>query len=288
MRRYLKKRKQLQDEAKDGFTLIEVMLVLGIGGLMLVGLIGGSFAAIARQRYNDSVQGVAEFIRTMYNEVINPETLNYNDGIFVGGNSKDQAILGKIIVFGHDGSNVIQYATLVGNASIDRGTSRPFLEEITDNDAGAKLSIFCGDESKNIPSSVQTYTPLWEAELQQANGMPNGAEFPNEFAGTMIIARTPTSSAVHTIFSPEQTYDLEGDCRQSSTRLATKLKEQHDGDISYPEAFGLSDPVGICVVSDNSRVYREVRIAADGRNTSAVWLRSTDDPDKENRCEVER
>lgn len=85
------------------------------------------------------------------------------------------------------------------------------MEEITDNDdAGAKLSIFCGDESKNIPSSVQTYTPLWEAELQQANGMPNGAEFPNEFAGTMIIARTPTSSAVHTIFSPEQTYDLEG------------------------------------------------------------------------------
>ena len=54
---------------KSGFTIIEVTLVLAITGMLFVGIIAGSGLNIARQRYNDSVQNFAEFLRTVYSEV---------------------------------------------------------------------------------------------------------------------------------------------------------------------------------------------------------------------------
>lgn len=49
------------EEVKRGFTIIEVMLVLAITGLMLVGVIAGTYSSIATQRYNDSVRSFSEF-----------------------------------------------------------------------------------------------------------------------------------------------------------------------------------------------------------------------------------
>ena len=58
---------------KKGFTILEVMLFLAITGLMLIGVIGGTYSAIASQRYTDSVRSFAEFLRQTYAEVISPE-----------------------------------------------------------------------------------------------------------------------------------------------------------------------------------------------------------------------
>ena len=84
------KTKQLP-ETKKGFTLIEVMLVLGLTGLLIVGMLGGTFTAIAHQRYNDSVRSFAEYLRTVYGEVLSPESLG-------AGNSMSEAVFGKILV----------------------------------------------------------------------------------------------------------------------------------------------------------------------------------------------
>lgn len=56
-----------------GFTIIEVMIFLAISGLLVIGLLAGTSASISRQRYNDSVQDIADFLRAEYSSVINPE-----------------------------------------------------------------------------------------------------------------------------------------------------------------------------------------------------------------------
>lgn len=283
---------------KKGFTLIEVTLVLAIAGMMLIGLISSSFSTIARQRYNDSVRGYAEFLRSMYNEVINPESLgnaqNPGDDLVVG-NSTTQAILGKILVFGlNDDYSTVYTATLLGNSDINRGTGRTFLEEITDTSIdGTNTSIFCGDRDEDPrPSSVSSYKLLWEAHLQEANDAALDTHFTDPFVGTMIIARTPTSATVHTAFAKDVVFDLAENCRGENNNANEEFREalnrQHENiekGRHSDEDFDIYNHTSMCVVSDNSSVYREVQVAADGRNTSAIWVRPTDDG--ENKCERE-
>lgn len=265
--------------SKKGFTIIEVSLVLAITGLMLIGVLGSTYFSIASQRYNDSLRGFADYMRSMYAEALSPESITENEGTTIG-NSTDQAILGKVIVFGVNGEDVVYSATLVGSADIHKSTGQSFLSEITDTDV-TKPAIFCGDPANDRPSSVQSYTPLWEAQLAQATGVPTGAEYDDPFVGTMIIARTPTSGTIHTAFASGKTYDFANDCASENAKFQMDLNEQHNGFATY---YRIDEPTGICVTSDSLRVHREVRIAADGRNASAVWLRQDDE---ENACRPE-
>lgn len=266
-------------EVKKGFTIIEVSLVLAITGLMLIGVLGGTYLSISSQRYNDSLRNFAEYMRSIYAEALSPASITENEGTMIG-NSTDQAILGKVVVFGVNGESTVYSATLVGSADIQKSTSQSFLSEITDTDT-TKTSVFCGDASSDRPSSVQSYTPLWEAQLAQATGVPTGAKYKDQFVGTMIIARTPTSATIHTAFAPGKTYDFANDCVSENAKFQMDLSEQHNGFSVY---YQINEPVGICVISDSIRVHREVRIAADGRNASAVWLRPDDE---ENACRPE-
>lgn len=55
---------------QPGFTIIEVVLFLAVSGLLAVGLMVGTGAAIQRQQYRDSVQSYANFLRDQYARVI--------------------------------------------------------------------------------------------------------------------------------------------------------------------------------------------------------------------------
>ena len=65
---------------RRGFTIIEVMLFLAISGFLLIGLMVGVTTTVARQRYNDSVQDLAEFLRSIYSEVINIQNPRQGSG----------------------------------------------------------------------------------------------------------------------------------------------------------------------------------------------------------------
>lgn len=282
--------------APQGFTLVEVMLVLGIAGLMLVGLIGGTFASIARQRYNDTMNDFVEYLTRIYSEVASPKS-------FGSGNSLTEAILGKVLVFGYDYGNAddnrsVFSATLIGNANGGFSDNADFLTEIMSANTDARL--FCGNAEQG--TSVQQYTPLWQAELKQANDIPDypgfyTARYDQPFRGTIIIARTPSSSAVHTIYAPgaEFTYNLKYGCTPeddsaNSQTSASGFRYHIEQQRNWPDVnkyYRISDATGICIKSDNSAVSREVRIAADGRNASAIWLRDTDSTDDGgNKCQL--
>ncbi|MBQ2695231.1 prepilin-type N-terminal cleavage/methylation domain-containing protein [Candidatus Saccharibacteria bacterium] len=88
-----------------GFTLIEVALFLALTGVLFVGIAVGTQNTITEQRYNDSVQNFAEFLRGIYSEVSNPQSIS-------AGRSETTAIYGKLVVFGED-------AGLDGNEILD-------------------------------------------------------------------------------------------------------------------------------------------------------------------------
>lgn len=56
---------------QGGFTIIEVILFLGISGLLTISLLIGISTAIQRQQYKDSVQSFANYLRGQYSAVIN-------------------------------------------------------------------------------------------------------------------------------------------------------------------------------------------------------------------------
>lgn len=258
-------------DAKKGFTLIEVMLVLGLTGLLIVGMLGGTFTAIAHQRYNDSVRSFAEYLRTVYGEVLSPESLGL-------GNSMNEAVFGKVLVFGYnyadspDDTRSVYSATLIGDADIPVSIDGDFMDEL----AYVHAHLYCG--ATNSVSTQDYYRPLWEAELAKANNTHSN----EPFVGTVIIARSPTSGTVHTYFSDTLTYDLRDACTAENQNASGVLRT----DIQDRRDQFRQEAVGFCIKSDNAAVYREVRLAEDGRNTSAVSILDTDSdvPGEENRC----
>lgn len=263
---------------KKGFTILEVMLFLAITGLMLIGVIGGTYSAIASQRYTDSVRSFAEFLRQTYAEVISPETLKEQ-----GGNDNNLAIYGKAIIFGADGENKddkdnrVYTATLVGSADL-KGTQATTSSDLVKALADVNLEFFCGDSSR-AASSVSSYTPLWQAKIMAPKSDdPLVGEEKQDFKGTVLIARTPGSGAIHTFYAPDYVPEnIVSDCNSynSSTDLKGLTKQLSEKKFKYKT-------IDFCIkedqTSNNSRM-RDVRLAADGRNTSAISLIDLDGED---------
>lgn len=258
---------------KAGFTLVEVMLALAVTGAMLIGLIGGTFVTIAQQRYNDSLQGFAEYLSGIYDEVLSPISQG-------AGNSKDQAILGKVLVFGHsyegsaDDTRSVYSATLVGSADIFRTSSRSFIEELGNPEA--KVSLVCGregsTEDEKHDTTVQAYVPLWEAWLAGA-----GDNKGKPLVGTLIIARTPTSGSIHTIYAFDDniTYNLKDGCTPSDDSANTEFQQRLQDPV-LRQVYKNDNDLKICVQSENTSVPREVDLIADGNNNSAVRILNAD------------
>lgn len=248
------------EKTKPGFTIIEVMLVLAITGLMLVGVIAGTYSSIATQRYNDSVRSFSEFLRQVFAEVISPQSLGE-------GNSDHEAVYGKVAVFGltDSGDNTVYTATLVGKVNPPRGETN-FIDELRQVDA----TLFCGSDVDGKASTLDEYIPMWEAEIKNTSNA--------RLKGTLIIARSPASGVVHTVFSSKVAPNIKESCRPGDGSAANSFKTALKDDSSeFKEA-----EVDFCIVSDNSRIVRDIRLAADGHNSSAVSLIPADGED--NKC----
>jgi prepilin-type N-terminal cleavage/methylation domain-containing protein len=66
-------------KTRKGFTIIEVSLVLAISALIAVGMMNGVTTSIARQRYNDSVNDVVDYLRSAYSEAANVQNFRESD-----------------------------------------------------------------------------------------------------------------------------------------------------------------------------------------------------------------
>lgn len=252
-------------ESQKGFTVIEVMLFLAITGLMLVGALGGTYASISRQRYNDSVRSFAEFLRRVYSEVLSPASLNL-------GNSDNYAIYGKIIVFGLDANpgspqedqSTVYTATLVGDADASAAANvGSFMGELAEVNA----KLYCGGESlpgaTSTVSTLSSYKPEWGAEID------NDSNPKSIFKGTVIIARSPSSGAVRSAYT-QQTFNINTGCHpEDNTASGAFAKEVQD---NY-SAFDMNSKLKFCVdLPGTVSAMRGVQLDLGGRNTSAVSI----------------
>lgn len=249
------------ENSKQGFTIIEVMLVLAITGLMLVGVIAGTYSSIATQRYNDSVRSFSEFLRQVFAEVISPQSLSE-------GNSDKEAIYGKVVVFGinagtdnttgSETADTVYTATLVGGTHPPRNESE-FISELgyidpKDSNKSVAAHLFCGDGA-NKASTLDEYIPMWEAKINNTSNQT--------LKGTLIIARSPSSGTVHTAFT-NTVYNIKDNCTAASNSLA------HD--LQTNQAQFVQEELDFCIVSYNSRIVRDIRLGADGHNSSDINL----------------
>ena len=264
---------------RQGFTIIEVMLFFGISSFLIVGLMVGTSATIARHRYNDSVQDLAEFFRREYSTVVNPEnsrntTITDNvicpEELVAGTDADDGAhrgrsgclIYGRLIVIGETDSNTIYSYDVIGkqvdNPLLSLGAA---LKE-------ASISVIAHTDSSRptlcFPVGQLTYSMQWLARAETTDPTPA----PNARASILIL-RSPTNGTVNTLY-----YQGVINVQNASGR-SCGAGELLANDI-IDEFIATNIDVDLCIGSDDvfalSGRRRNVRIARGGRNGSAVKI----------------
>ena len=236
-----------------GFTIIEVMIVLAIVGLLLMMIVPGRIAAVRTQRYNDSVNDYAEFLKNIYNTVVNFENgrnmtssiCSSSGGTVAIGKSKC-AFYGKLIHF--DGSETVRVYDIMGSA-----------------DDGGEFQQ-CLDQS-------YTYLPPWGAIAETTSNTHT------PFQGVIKITRSYDTGTITTSVKTGNIFD-------PTTHCGTTIEPSRN--LNNP-SFGFSSAqVDLCINSEqNSNQRRNIRILQDGHNASAVKIVNLDADDTDgggNKC----
>ena len=179
---------------KQGFTIIEVLLFLGITGLLAVTLLAGWTNMINTQRYRDSVKTVQTFIQQQYGQVYNVQngrdaSLNCTPGAEspkVTDNPSKPVGQTECIVMGRyihitDGTKIQVYSiigidgepsSLTSDSQIIRDRKPIRLDQSLNTD----------DSKLNIP---------WQASVVDGTT-------PNTLNAVIAIIRSPQTGTVHT------------------------------------------------------------------------------------------
>lgn len=259
---------------RRGFTLLEVSLFLAITGLLFVGIAVGVQNSLYQQRYNDVVQGFAEFLRTAYAGTTNVQ------GKLTGGGRTEQAIYGKLVTFGesttmsgeeNDRGIVYSYDVVGDLGEVETGNTLSSLKLLKANVVTA--SSDGGIEPAGI---VEEYRPRWNSVIEMTTCNMDECLF----KGAVLIVRNPRSGTVYT-------FAMEGTTIEVNEALRASGEGSGVPDLlgAFLGGTGFSvRQVDFCVnpdadVSNGSR--RDVRILANARNASGVELIGADSDENE-------
>ena len=248
-------------KVKGGFTLIEVSLFLAITGLLFLGVTIGVQNSIFQQRYNDSVQNFAEFLRSAYAKTENVQNIGTGD--------TKQAIYGKLITFGEaknltgdeNNGEVFMY-DVVGDAKC-KGSFNGTLEALKVCNA----EVLKESGKRETIGLAEGYRPKWSAAIQTTDSEPFKA-----FKGAILITRHPQSGTINTFPLVGNTVEI-----NEGKTLRSYLM---DNNINFA-----SKQVDFCVnpngYNDKSGGIRtDVRIEKGARNSAGVEIM----PDDKNDC----
>ncbi|QQS21661.1 hypothetical protein IPM09_04050 [Candidatus Saccharibacteria bacterium] len=172
-----------------GFSVIEVILFLGITGLVMAVLLAGVSTALNRERYHDAVNSFQDYLQGQYNLVANVNNSREPDAVCkdgkitvgettdTGRGTSDCTIVGRVIYSSADGYSVSSAQVY---ATVDAATLSG------DDDA----QVF-RDAKLVVSPESERYTIGWSTQL-----VPQGGSSPLAFS--ILIARTPTNGQLHT------------------------------------------------------------------------------------------
>ena len=277
---------------RRGFTLVEVALFLAVTGALFVGVTVGVQNSIFQQRYNDAVQNFAEFLRGVYAETMNVQSL--------GNGMTERAIYGKLVTFGEHtdlaGCPVNGSSGTAGeDCNNDRNKNAVFVYDVI-------ADVVSGDESgsgigllKNLGVNVvrvdkennklqpvgivEDYTPKWGARIESDNSY-------DIFKGMVLIMRHPSTGTVYTYVMNGDPLDINAEIQKPVA--AGKLDERSEeiGNMLREKLESFSQKeVNFCInpnAGEEYRQRRDVMIMSHSRNSSGVMVDASED----NECVV--
>ncbi len=232
---------------RRGFTMIEVALFLAITGLLFAGVMVGVQNSIFQQRFNDSVQNFAEFLRTAYSGVTNVQ--NTHGGV------SNFAIYGKLITFGiekgNGDRNLIYSYDVIGEVAgnDDGGTTLEALERLGAGVAKEGLT--------------ERYSPRWGASIEKTDGY-------EPFVGAVLIVRHPTTGALRTFVEVGNEIDvnkLDTSEHPEIAKIDFKNFVTVEGEVEGEVDFCINPIAG--EIRNNRR---DVKIAGGATNGSGVLI----------------
>lgn len=254
---------------KRGFTMVEVMLFLAITGIILVSVIISTRNAVNEQRYNDSIQNFAEFLRSVYSSVSNPK--GKTGGL--GGGKGETALYGKLVTFGEDKQynpdNKIYVYDVIGDAKVVTGDTISALKAVKAD------AVIRNGSTTALTGGKADYRPNWDAKLENPNG--------TVYKGAILIARSPASGTIYTYVMEGSTLEISELLSRNITPSATKPSLQ----LALEAGKFTQKEISFCVIPEGLFVFggvrhREVRIASGAHDASAIVLSSMDGED--NKC----
>ena len=247
------------DKKENGFTIIEVSIFLAVTGFITAAFLAGFFSNLSRQRYTDSVQNFAEYLRTAYAEVESPQNSgkgveSMSDACKVKNSATPSkagrsscAIYGKYIVFGNNGKKEILKYTVVGR-----------LVEKEEADTTEKaLKLIAVNENSLFLKDELAYSIVWEGQIQEKDSK-------NVKGASVLIVRSPIDGTIKTFY----------------------LDKAEPNIRNFVENMSINPDVDFCVYTDDvpslGGVRRDVRLKANSINANSIELIENDSAD--NRC----
>lgn len=167
---------------RRGFTLIEVVLFLGVTGLIMAVMLVGVGAGLNQQKYRDATNNLMSYVEDQYNLVNN-----------VNNNRAPAEICKKPALVGRSDCTIVGRLLQSGDGSVVKSTQiiattdvKLLPKNIGDTDAKVLQ-----DASLTTTSAIDTYTPIWNTRL-----VTPGNHQPAAFS--ILIVRMPTSGVIHT------------------------------------------------------------------------------------------
>ena len=232
---------------KHGFTIIEVVLFLGVSGLMVFGILAGTGTAINQQRYRDSVTTLMSHLQGQYNEVANvnnARTGEWNcnsstaairtDAPEEGGAARgatDCAVAGKYIQF--SGEEVIAQTVIAKNVRFD--------DKILSDVEALK-------QSNLIISTIDqtTYAPEWDTRLVQSATDDSPVQM------YMLIVRSPLTGSIRTFISFEAPGQLSSSLVDIESLITEENLRRGASFCLSPEGFTLGARSQISIEANNA------------------------------------
>jgi prepilin-type N-terminal cleavage/methylation domain-containing protein len=236
---------------QQGFTIIEVSMVIAIAGLLFVALLGGIGFTIERQRFSDTVFGLQSYLQLQYNEAVNvvnnrkdkqscTDPADTTSGTFIG--SDECVILGRAIIILYDQmqqATVIKTHVVIGTKDIDRTANMNAYDSIV-----ASEPYVLGD-----PLSDDRYEVAWGGTIKNIHikdqPMPNPATAPFMLA----ILRSPQSGEVDTYLLKNSLGALPADAILQAEETTTSWRRALNVTASDSYLQSMDREVQACIVS---------------------------------------
>jgi len=178
--------------SKTGFTIIEVILFIGISGALIVGILMGTGNSINTQRYHDSVYSFRSFLQQQYSDVSNIGNSSLDNVCGTSTVPRGQSncvILGKYITTSD--SKTFNVKTVIGTI--------PGAHTFTNEFNEIKLYSI----TTSLTANTDSYEMEWGSSISDISGVNSRL--------SMLVLRSPVTGTTKTFISPTSISDTDVD-----------------------------------------------------------------------------